>query len=174
MNFLILSDSHGREINIERAVERSKELDAIFFLGDGLSDFDDLYRYKSLPLFCVRGNCDLFSSFSFSDVKDELVLRFEEYTVMLMHGHRYGVKSSLDAAAAHAANAGADILLYGHTHEPFERRLPSGSEVCGAALKKDLYLFNPGSIGSMNAGHFSFGTLTLKKNGILFGHGKLL
>ena len=173
MNFLILSDSHGRAINIERAYERSRELDGIFFLGDGLSDFDDLYRYKNTPLFCVRGNCDLFSSFSFGDVKDELILHFEEYTVMLMHGHRYGVKDSLSAAIAHAAKAGADVLLYGHTHVPLERRIEAGEEYCGVTLKKPLYVFNPGSVGTLSAGYFSFGTLTVRRNGLLFGHGKL-
>ena len=170
LNFLVLSDSHRNRANVEEAVRRSRGIDAILFLGDGLGDLGYEPSYMSIPVFSVRGNCDSFFS---GEVEDELILHFEEYTVMMMHGHRYGVKSSYSAAAAHAANAGADILLFGHTHIPEEKYLPEGEEVCGAKLIKPLRIFNPGSIGTMSAGRYSFGTMTLDKKGVLFGHGKL-
>jgi putative phosphoesterase len=170
MNFLILSDSHRNRANAMEAVKRSRNIDAILFLGDGLGDLGYDQSFMSLPVFSVRGNCDMFFS---GDVEDELILHFEEYTVMMMHGHRFGVKSSFSAAAAHAANKGADILLFGHTHIPMEKYLDAGEEICGAKLKKPLHVFNPGSIGTSSAGHYSFGTMTLDKKGILFGHGKI-
>ena len=170
LNFLILSDSHRSRANVEEAVRKSRGVDAILFLGDGLGDLGYEPSFMSIPVFSVRGNCDAFFS---GEVEEELILHFEEYTVMMMHGHRYGVKSSYSAAAAHAANAGADILLFGHTHIPTEKYLPEGEEVCGAKLKKPLHIFNPGSIGTMAAGYYSFGTMTLDKKGVLFGHGRL-
>jgi hypothetical protein len=54
-----------------------------------------------------------------------------------------------------------------------EKYLDAGEEICGAKLKKPLHVFNPGSIGTSSAGHYSFGTMTLDKKGILFGHGKI-
>lgn len=170
LNFLILSDSHRNSANVQEAVRRCRTADGILFLGDGLGDLGYEASFMSLPVFSVRGNCDAFFS---GDVEDELILHFEEYTVMLMHGHRFGVKSSFSAAAAYAASKGADILLFGHTHMPMEKYLAAGEELCGTTLKKPLHIFNPGSIGTMSAGHYSFGTMTLDRKGVLFGHGRL-
>ena len=170
MNFLILSDSHRQKRNIDLAIKKAGKVDAIFFLGDGVSDIGFESSYNGTPVFCVRGNCDVFSLFSVSEPPEELFLTFDEYTVMLMHGHLFGTKSSPYAAATYAAKKGADILLFGHTHEPFEKYLPEGTEVDGAILKKPLYLFNPGSIGM---GSCSFGTLSLSEKGVLFSHGRI-
>ena len=170
LNFLILSDSHRNHANVDEAVKRSRNTDAILFLGDGLGDFrhEENFRFRSIPLYCVRGNCDMFS---FENAEDELLLHFEEYTVMMMHGHRYGVKSSLSAAAAHAAKEEADVLLFGHTHVFIEKRIPEGTDVCGITLKKPLYLFNPGSIGVGPV--YSFGLLTFNGGEVLPSHGNL-
>ena len=175
MRFLVLSDSHRNRFNIASAVKRMPDCDAILFLGDGIGDFDDTNRFDSHPLWCVRGNCDMFSFFNNSseNIPEELILHFEEYTVMMMHGHRFGVKSSLEHAIIYASNANADILLFGHTHTPFEKYLPEGKKIGDITLSKPLYLFNPGSIGQMNSGSYSFGTMTLTSKGVLFGHGKL-
>ena len=170
LNFLILSDSHRSRANVEEAVMKSRGVDAILFLGDGLGDLGYEPSFMSIPVFSVRGNCDAFFS---GEVEEELILHFEEYTVMMMHGHRFGVKSSYSAAAAYAASKGADILLFGHTHTPMEKYLAAGEELCGVPLKKPLHIFNPGSVGTMSAGHCSFGTMTLDKKGVLFGHGKI-
>lgn len=174
MNFLIFSDSHRNVQFLNEAIRRSHNTDAILFLGDGSGDLGYESRYMDIPVYSVLGNCDLFSLFQQNTPKKELLLHFDEYTVLMIHGHLYGVKSSYEAAAAHAARLGADILLFGHTHKPLEKRLTEGEEIGGVILKKPLYIFNPGSIGQRGEdGHYSFGTLTLSKKGILFGHGKI-
>ena len=90
---------------------------------------------------------------------------------MMMHGHRYGVKSSLSAAAAHAAKEGADVLLFGHTHVFIEKRIPEGTDVCGITLKKPLYLFNPGSVGGYER---SFGCISINSDGnVIMSHGNV-
>lgn len=173
MRFLILSDSHRQPRNIKLAVERAGKVDAIFFLGDGVGDLGYDVSYEGIPVFFVRGNCDFFSLFADNEPPEELFLTFDEYTVMLTHGHLFGVKSSPDAAAAYAAKKGADILLFGHTHKPFEKYLATGDTVGDTVLSKPLYVFNPGSIGTFSDGHYSFGTLTISKQGIIFAHGKI-
>ncbi len=170
---LILSDSHGRPDAIAEAVRRTRPA-GILFAGDGLRD---LCRAElDCPLWAVRGNCDWMSSpmiigGSLCDPPEEELLFWEGLSILLCHGHRYGVKSGMTIAAAHAAARGADVLVFGHTHRPTEHRLPAG-ETCGSTtLSKPLFLFNPGSIGESHAP--SFGTLTVRGGVPLFGHGKL-
>ena len=133
MNFLIIGDSHRRRDNIDEAVRRCRPLDAILYLGDGADDFDDSYRYLDIPLFCVRGNCDV--SPSLSELPFESVLHFDEYTVMMTHGHLYDTAPMyFDKAAARAAELGADLLLFGHTHYP------------DIVYRDGMIIMNPGAV----------------------------
>lgn len=175
MNFLIIGDSHKRRDNIDEAVRRCRPLDAILYLGDGADDFDDNYRYLDIPLFCVRGNCDV--SATLSELPFESLLHFDEYTVMMTHGHLYDTAPLyFDKAVARAAELGADILLFGHTHYPLETYLETGTVVEGVTLKKPLHVFNPGSLGRLRTGlspNYFFGTMQTTPSGVLFGHGKI-
>ena len=175
MNFLILSDSHKKRDHIAEAVDRNPQLDAILYLGDGTSDFDDKNRYRGIPLYCVRGNCDVYGYDR--ALPEELILHFDEYTIMMMHGHLYDTSPTyFDKAATHAANAGADVLLFGHTHFPIEKYLPGGMVVDGVELKKPLYVFNPGCIGRIAegvGGYYYFGTMKTTPHGVIFGHGRI-
>lgn len=169
MTLLVLSDSHGQRDNIEKAIQRAARPEAILFLGDGLRDIDSVFT--EFPVFSVRGNCDFFGASSF-DEPDERILRFGEYTVMMMHGHTHSVKSGPERAIAYAASKGADILLYGHTHTRHEQYIQKGTTVLGATLKKPIWVLNPGSIGSSYDG-YSFGTVTIRQKSVLLGFGTL-
>lgn len=167
MELLIVSDSHGCAENIQCALERQiKTPDAVLFLGDGARDLDRLFLVDT-PLWAVRGNCD----WSFSDYADktERVLYLEGHTILMTHGHEWGVKGGLGALIAHAAEVGADIVLFGHTHKPILQTLPVGEVVGEITLSRPMYLFNPGSIGYDG----NFGTLIVKGDIVLLSHGKL-
>ena len=167
MEFLIFSDSHGSAQNMTAAIDRQvKTPDAILFLGDGARDLDSLFLCDT-PLWAVRGNCD-WSSSDYAD-KTERTLYFEGHTILLCHGHEWGVKSGLGALIRHAAEVDADIVLFGHTHTPVEQVIPQGEAVGKSTLSRPMYLFNPGSIGYDG----NFGTLTLKGDAVLFSHGTL-
>ena len=172
MELLIVSDSHGRVENIQSALERQiKAPDAILFLGDGARDLDRLFLVDT-PLWAVRGNCDWASS-DYAD-RTERLLYFEGHTILLCHGHEWGVKGGLGALAMHAVEIGADIVLFGHTHKPTLQTLAAGEQIGKTTLSRPLYLFNPGSIGYNEHGEgYSFGTLTLSGELVLFGHGRL-
>lgn len=167
MELLIVSDSHGRASALRQMLQRQlKRPEAVLFLGDGLRDIEAL----DLPperLVAVRGNCDLLLSSAF-DVPEERLLCFGEYRFLICHGHRYGVKSGVGALLSRAVQCGADAVLYGHTHQPFEQTVPIGSSVGGSVLQKPIHLFNPGSVAEG-----SFGTLTVKRGALLFSHGSL-
>ena len=169
MVLLVFSDSHGRRGNIEEAVKRQiKKPNAIIFLGDGLRDMSDA-EIGDIPVYEVKGNCDTMSLF-LNDAPDEQCLILGDKRIFFTHGHRYGVKSTLTPLISEAARREADIVLYGHTHEGYERELMTENEY-GIRLKKPLYIMNPGSIGSHP---YYFGVITIDKEGrVMLSHGSL-
>ena len=153
---------------------------AVLFLGDGLRDLEGLAaQYEHTPVYAVAGNCDASTVFSFDEPLTR-VLHFDGRTVVMMHGHTFGVRYGLDDAVRFAAEQQADVLLFGHTHLPYERVLPVGHTVDATVsrpaltLSKPLLLANPGSIGlPRDGGPRRFGVLTLRQQGVLFSHGSL-
>lgn len=168
MRFLVASDSHGRVSSLLEMVRRAHTkrfpADGIIFLGDGLSDLAYL-RDEGLPLFFVRGNCDGLMI----DAPTEEILTFEGHRIFYTHGHHYSVKSGTDSLVSVAAERGADIVLYGHTHVPKECYYAPGDTVGATVLNKPLYLMNPGSIregyGDDTAG---FGVLEITESTVLW------
>ena len=173
-NVLILSDSHGHINNLRAALAKQvKKPDYILFLGDGLRDLACLgCEEKGISLLAVQGNCD---SYSYPEPDDPLerLLTVGNIRICMMHGHTHHVKSGWKAAAAHAARLGADILLFGHTHDPIEEHLPAGTPLGGVPLEKPLTVFNPGTVGGGWGSDATFGTLTVRGELFLLGRGKL-
>ena len=66
-------------------------------------------------------------------------------------------------ACIKAKEKGADIALFGHTHEPYEEYLP----------EYGLWLFNPGALSSPARGEPTYGLLTLSGANVLFSHGTI-
>lgn len=167
INILILSDTHGRADRIREALSRqSMPPDYILHLGDGIADIERCDTGNATVL-CVRGNCDTVND----GTPDERVLSVGNIKIMMMHGHRFGVKSSLEYALEHAAEAGADILLHGHTHIQHETLYSADTSVGVARLEKPINVFNPGSAGGLFSA--TFGTLTIRDGVALFGTGRL-
>ena len=167
MDILVFSDSHGRSDKIDEAVSRQiKKPDAIIFLGDGLRDMTNA-EVGETPTYCVRGNCD---TLVITYAPDERCLVLFGKKIFFTHGHRYGVKSTITPLINEAARREADIVLYGHTHEGYERELLPDNEY-GIKLQKSLYVMNPGSIGSYP---YRFGVITVDREGrVLLSHGSL-
>lgn len=165
MTLLVLSDSHGRSDRVRAAMALNPDAAAVFFLGDGLRDLPDDNR---CPILRVKGNHDVFTMFDFDPAPEERLEFFGGKRILAMHGHIRGVKAGIMKAAAAGLEADADVVLFGHTHNPREYCIPAGEQMFGRVLERPLYLFNPGSIG---AGEF--GLITLQGNGILLSHGKL-
>ncbi len=109
MRLLVISDSHGAKAKLQNILSDLPPIDAIAFLGDGLGDLDILP--KDIPLYAVKGNCDIGG-----DTPLRAVFCAEGKKVFLCHGHQYHVKS--DLLSLRFAAEDADIVLYGHTHIP--------------------------------------------------------
>ena len=91
---------------------RQQQPDAVFHLGDCERDTQRLEKeFPDLPLYRVCGNCDR------EPVNPEVLqLMLDGVKFFLTHGHRYSVKYTLDALLNAAYFAGADMVLFGHTH----------------------------------------------------------
>ena len=172
MTLLVLSDSHGRPDHIEEAIRRARP-DGILFAGDGLRD---LSRVEiTAPLWAVAGNCDWLTSpvivnGQTLETDTEELISVEGVRILLMHGHRYDVKSGPTRAIYRAMELAADVLVYGHTHVPVDSCLRPGDPRLDLNLPKPLILFNPGSIGGRDG---SFGTITIRGGQVLCGHGTI-
>ena len=128
----VFSDSHGCAQHMITAVERENP-SLCFFLGDGERDFRELQeRFPLLSFYAVRGNCDLRPTLS-----KALVCTVGGVGILVTHGHLYQVKyePAYESLIAAAQEAGAGLVLFGHTHHPTLER------------HAGITLLNPGSIG---------------------------
>lgn len=130
MKILVLSDSHGDVASMVELIEREQP-DRVFHLGDYIRDARELeYAYPDLTIDMVPGNCDWRSK---APLEKKVTL--ERVTILLCHGHEYGVKSGYGALAFHARQEHAKVALCGHTHKSHLSR------------KLGVGLCNPGSCG---------------------------
>lgn len=139
MKILVFSDSHRSRVDMIDTIEQQQP-DQVIHLGDLLQDAQDLtYVFPRLPIACVPGNCDGWTN---EPLKNLITL--EGQKILFSHGHLWHVKSGFEAAIADARKCAADILLFGHTHQPYCR------------LEDGLWVMNPG------ASRQSYGTILIQ------------
>ena len=110
MKILVFSDTHGRYREMRAALARhAPTTDAVFFLGDGCRDLSRIKDdFPTVAFYSVLGNCD-FGATGDGDIYERFV-SLDGFRFLLMHGHRFGVKSGLESAVVYAKNKGADVL----------------------------------------------------------------
>ena len=129
MKILVMSDSHGNITNMLTAVKLENP-EMILHLGDHHTDCREIREmFPNIPLRAVKGNCDRAGELE----TDEFICEY--LRIMMVHGHRFNVKYSLDAIITNALYKEVDILLYGHTH------------IAQAGKFEGIHVINPGSIG---------------------------
>ena len=165
MKCLCFSDSHGRSAGMHRALSLHPDAQVVFFLGDGLSDFEELIYDRSRMWIAVRGNCDISGILGDIMVKKTDSITLMGHRIFLTHGDLYGVKYGLDGIERLAVDHNADIVLFGHTHQKLEKYIPTE--------EGGFYLFNPGSVGGGFGSKPSYGVINLTEEGILLSHGLL-
>lgn len=146
MRILVLSDSHGNVDAMVHCVELAQP-DAVLHLGDCLLDAEALHRqYPAIPMQTVPGNCDWGSL-----DQPEVLTEYGGVRILMMHGHTRHVKSGAMSAVCAAREAGADILLFGHTHRP------------AVDFDGSLWVMNPGSVGRGTPATYGILTITPDK-----------
>ncbi len=140
MKILVFSDSHRSVSPMVQAIEGEKP-EQVIHLGDLMEDAEELtYWFPQLPVCMVPGNCD-----GWTTVPLIKRITLQGKSILLSHGHLWGVKSGYDTALYEGRKAGADVLLFGHTHRPLCERTEDG-----------LWVMNPGTSRS------SYGTIQIR------------
>lgn len=131
MRIVVMSDSHGANQKLFDIIEMHlDDADLFIFLGDGEKDFEyATYLYPEMKYYQVAGNCDFGSELPAYDE-----IKFDGKTVFFSHGHPFYVKYGYSDIISEAQRRGANICLFGHTHNQH-------------SLKQDgIYVMNPGSV----------------------------
>lgn len=115
MKILIVSDTHGKDGNLLRAIEKEKPVCKIIHLGDICENVDYIEHMTEIPCFAVRGNNDWGSA-----LPSESIVMVGSRRAFITHGHYYNVypDGKNEDLREHAEFNDCDIAMYGHTHIP--------------------------------------------------------
>ena len=150
MKLLVISDTHGFASAIDAAI-RAEAPDALIHLGDFAGDLKMSGLKSSLSAcYSVPGNCD--SVFGGADA--EICFEFCGVRIFALHGHTRGMRDSVEGGVSAAREAGASVLLFGHTHVPLLAPLPG------------LTVMNPGTARFGHRGPATYGTLEVNGEGV--------
>lgn len=129
MKILIVSDTHRRNDNYIKVLERVALIDMVVHCGDIEGSEYLIATSAGCPVQMVVGNNDFFS-----DLPREKEFMIGKYKVWLTHGHNYFVSMGNANIKSEARMRGVDIVMYGHTHKPVVDQ------------EGDLIAVNPGSL----------------------------
>lgn len=120
----VMSDSHGDTETVRQFLDRQSGSEHLIHCGDSeLPAEDPLLEV----MIAVKGNCDPVG------LPEYRMVEAGGYRVLVTHGHLDRVKTGLMPLRYRAEEAGADIVLFGHTH------------LYGAEVHDGILFVNPGS-----------------------------
>ena len=124
---LVISDSHGEKEYVDFLIGKGV-YDFVIFAGDGVRDFDaEVFMLPNFKI--VKGNCDYFSDYPELELFEIMNKLF-----FVTHGHIFNVKKTMIPISEQAIDVGANVIVFGHTHEQFYDKV------------QDMYYINPGSL----------------------------
>ena len=129
MKVLIVSDTHGHDENLEKAIMRETPFDMLIHCGDVEGREIFIEAFIECPCHIVSGNNDFFS-----DLPREVMIQLEGHRILVTHGHYYGVSMGLYGVLDEGKARECQVVLFGHTHRPVEE------------TEEGILLLNPGSL----------------------------
>lgn len=114
MRILVVSDTHGRNSYLNKAMEEVGEYDYFLHLGDLEGSEDFIEAFVECPKELISGNNDYFSN-----IPREKLIELEGHCIFMTHGNRHGVNFEMNTVRQVGIDQGADIILFGHTHKPY-------------------------------------------------------
>lgn len=153
MKILVFSDSHSNNDLMMDIIQENKDgFDCIFHTGDHADDAMLIEKnFPDIPVHFVRGNNDMIN------VPFTKKVILEGVTFVLTHGHKQNVYFGASNLFYFAEENGADVVVFGHTHEAF--------------LQNDggIAVFNGGSITyPRDTSSPSFGTIEINDGDVQF------
>ena len=174
MKILIFSDSHGDYETMHSATEKVMP-DMRIHLGDGIEEAKQLSeKHPNIKMITCLGNKDP------EREDEELIKRMEicGKRFVMTHGHTLISYTYIDEIKGYQlteenritsrnnmlvciAENNADVLLHGHTHEPYLSIIPVGERSC--------WIMNPGRVGRVEGAAYkpTYGVLNISKAGAL-------
>lgn len=113
MKILVVSDTHGRDENLETVVYREAPFDMLVHCGDVEGREIFIEALAEVPCCIVSGNNDFFS-----DLPREEEIEIAGKKFLVTHGHYYGVSIDETGVVEEAHSRNCDGVMFGHTHRP--------------------------------------------------------
>ncbi|MGN0203213.1 MAG: metallophosphoesterase [Coprococcus sp.] len=129
MRVLLVSDSHGRNQNMEKVIRKVSPIDLLIHLGDLEGSEGYLETISPCPVEMVAGNNDFFSR-----LPREKVIQLGKHKIFMTHGHNHYVNYGNERLREAARQNGCDFVFFGHIHRPVYD------------MDEDVTVVNPGSI----------------------------
>ena len=133
---LAVSDTHNAPALLAAIVQRELPFDELVFCGDGFPDLARAELPASFIISAVVGNVDRPQGYA---SPEQLITDIGGKKVLVTHGDLFGVKHGFERIRHHGSVRGADIVVFGHTHEQY------------AETSSRPALINPGSV---RQGHY--------------------
>ena len=128
MKVLLVSDTHGRNLNLEDVLDIENP-DFLCHMGDVEGSEDYIRLIAKCPLAMVSGNNDFWT-----DLNPEVTFELQGFRIFMTHGHCYYVHAGNEQLKSAGRRNKADIVLFGHTHRPT------------LEFDEDIIVANPGSL----------------------------
>lgn len=137
---LVISDTHNDKYNLNKVIKNEPNIDNVVFLGDGMSNIEEVFFNSRTTLYSVAGNCD-------TDyfIPSEKIINIENTKIFITHGHFYDVKITLKNVVKEAKSKGCNFAFIGHTHEQTDETIDG------------VRIINPGSVSFF--GHYAIITV---------------
>lgn len=129
MRILIVSDTHRKNENFIKVLEKESLVDEVIHCGDIEGSEYFFSRSAGCPVKMVMGNNDFFS-----DLPRELQIRVGKYNALVTHGHNYRVSMGYEMIKREALARGMNMVICGHTHKPV------------VDFSDEVAVLNPGSL----------------------------
>ena len=151
----VFADTHGNRMELRDAVTRNGPIDRIIHVGDGVLDGEVVAKEFGIEFSAIAGNDDLGLGFP-----ERQVLKINGWSLLLLHGHQTEInpyqpkeiwERHIQDFYRIAAQAHAQVLLFGHTHKPLLIR------------KEGIIICNP---GDQHRGSSEAPTFALLKVGV--------
>lgn len=113
MKVLVVSDTHGRDTNLEKAVSIEAPFDMLIHCGDVEGREFFIQALADCECHIVSGNNDFYS-----DLPREEEFCLSGKRVLVTHGHYYGVSMDLHGVMEEARSRGCSVVFFGHSHKP--------------------------------------------------------
>jgi putative phosphoesterase len=150
----VVSDTHGDLRHLDGVKQQLGQVDWLLHAGDHFADVSRVAAGLGVPIEQVRavvGNCD----FPASEPALE-ILELAGVRILLVHGHQFRVKSTVERILSRAQAEGARVAIFGHSHVALD--VDAGG----------VLLFNPGSLSLPNgSARPSCGLLELDAGAVL-------